>query len=59
MTRFVNSVPHLEMAELRAISSALIWFCPPEAQIPRRRVVSEAMAAGIASIGSFVELPPC
>ncbi len=32
---------------------------PPEAQRPSSRVVSSAMAAGIACVGSLVELPPC
>jgi hypothetical protein len=47
------------MADLRAVISASIPPCPPEAQRPSKRDVSSAMAAGIACVGSLVELPPC
>ena len=47
------------MADWRAVISACTPASPPEAHIPRRRVVSWAMAAGIADVGSLVELPPC
>ena len=58
-TRFVKSVPYVEIEVLRAAISALIPSCPPEAQRPRRREVPSVMAAGMASVGWLVELPPC
>lgn len=32
---------------------------PADAQRPSRSVVPSAIAAGMAEMGSFVELPPC
>ena len=55
----MKEVPHVEMADLSAVISASMSPSPPEAQRPRRRDVSSAMAAGMACVGSLVELPPC
>lgn len=47
------------MADLRAVISAWKGPSPPEAQRPSSREVFSAMAAGMADVGSLVELPPC
>ena len=56
-TRLVKSVPYCVMAALRALISAETPEAPPDAHNPRRRVVSAAIAAGIAEVGSVVA--PC
>ena len=58
-TKSVKAEPYVVIAVLRAVISAEKKPSPPEAQRPRRRVVPSAIAAGMAEIGSFVELPPC
>lgn len=56
-TRLVNSVPYCSIAAVRAAISAATPAAPPDAHKPRRRVVSEAIAAGIAEVGPVVS--PC
>jgi len=51
--------PYCAMADFKAVISACMPPSPPEAHRPKRRDVPEEMAAGIAEVGSLVELPPC
>jgi hypothetical protein len=57
-TRSVRAAPCVVMAAFRAASSLATMLSPAEHQMPRRRVVLVAMAAGMAEMGAEA-VPPC
>jgi hypothetical protein len=57
-TRSAKGAPCVAMAAFRAVSSLATMVSPAEHQMPRRRVVLVAMAAGMAEMGAEA-VPPC